>query len=79
MSKDKLKPCPFCGGEVNIKKTLGSDERNGYNFKVIVFCQCGVTLAKPSKEDKNGWCCDNGESRTELIEQWNTRKGGSDE
>ena len=69
----KLKSCPFCGGSPATSKTNSSDERNGYNFYAVVSCVCGISLRKPSRQDKNGWCNDTGQAVEDATEAWNRR------
>lgn len=70
----KLKKCPFCGNVPNQPiQTPGGDERSGYNFKVIISCDCGVSVIRNSKEGSGGWCCDKGEAMNECISIWNRR------
>jgi len=70
----KLKNCPFCGTVPNQPiKTSSSDERSGYNFKVIISCECGASVVKNSKEGSGGWCIDNGEAMDECVVIWNGR------
>lgn len=47
---DKLKPCPFCGGEAFVDTIEHSDENrpNGYRYHGNIMCQvcqasCGTT------------------------------------
>lgn len=70
----KLKPCPFCGEPPKgPHKDGGSDERIGYNFFMRVACQCGATISKPSRHDKQGWCDDSGQAERDVIAAWNAR------
>jgi hypothetical protein len=72
----KLLPCPFCGGEPTgpFKPPFeGSDERCGYNFRVIVSCRCGASISRESRKDHAGWCIDNGEAKKAVTEAWNRR------
>lgn len=62
MSKIKLKPCPFCGGETKL------DEEDFYMF-CCDECGVGITFAK-ELEDGTATDC----SKDESIKKWNTRK-----
>jgi Lar family restriction alleviation protein len=70
-----LKPCPFCGTEtVAVKKTGGSDERCGYNFRVHVKCSgCGAEIVRDSHQGAGGWCDDSGQAEMEAVGAWNHR------
>lgn len=47
MSEEKLKPCPFCGGEATANE---SSWRSWWHVWVI--CKnCGATIDKPTKEE----------------------------
>lgn len=72
---DKLKDCPFCGGEASKPvRSSGSDERNGYNFTVSIFCKCcGVSIRCDSATDAAGWCKDTGQALENAVSAWNRR------
>ena len=55
--KDKLKPCPFCGGEARIIEHEFTGANNTYGIK----CECGT-------QGFQFW-----ESIDEAIEAWNRR------
>lgn len=58
MSDEKLKPCPFCGGEAEIKET---ENDVGCKIWYIECSDCELTI-------KNGYLPKG------LIRKWNTRK-----
>jgi len=58
---EKLKPCPFCGGEVTIKSMLYVDESQ-IEYSEIVCGKCMVTML-----------CHYNESEAELRARWNKR------
>ena len=66
MEQKELKPCPLCGGEVEIHGGLEEwqptfyDPDSGGNPYYIV-CKCGVSF-------EIGYC-----ERDEIIEAWNRR------
>ncbi len=62
MSEIKLKPCPFCGGEIKL------DEDDFYMFCCNT-CGAGITFAH-ELEDGTAEDC----TKEESIERWNTRK-----
>lgn len=62
MSEIKLKPCPFCGGEIKL------DEDDFYMFCCDT-CGAGITFAH-ELEDGTAEDC----TKEESIESWNTRK-----
>jgi len=65
-----LKPCPFCGAQPN--QPCRSDERNGYNFSIIISCpKCEARIARGSHQGKAGWCDDKAEA--EAVEAWNNQ------
>ncbi len=71
---EHLKNCPFCGSTPNpVRKTQSRGEYDGYNFKVMIECQCGVSVVKNSKQDSGGWCIDKGEAMQEVVSTWNNR------
>lgn len=60
MSETKLKPCPFCGGEVVISDEKIDATREVYNFHCH---NCDMVTFYDFPND-----------RAEAIEHWNTRK-----
>lgn len=70
-----LKPCPFCGGKPDgPKRGSESDERSGYNFKILIRCtSCGATIETNSHQGPGGWCDDKGEAKEAAIAAWNLR------
>ena len=69
----ELKACP-CGASVNEpRKEGGSDERCGYNFKMVISCECGITLSAASHHNDLGWVDDTGQALAEVVEKWNHR------
>lgn len=71
----QVRPCPFCGSQPRApRKEGGSDERYGYNFIVTIFCEdCGARMSRGSHRDKQGWCDDEGQGESEVIDAWNSR------
>lgn len=69
MSETKLKPCPFCGGEVKAY----ADNHN----KVMISCDnCNMYFGIELEigcELEEGWKAIH-KSKEEAIEKWNTRK-----
>jgi len=74
-AKMALKPCPFCGGEAEIGKTIKS-AGGGYSFPVHwAGCKTCKNIYK-SKGDHNriyDAVMHDAEFEAEVIEQWNTR------
>lgn len=81
---EKLKPCPFCGGEAKIK--VCDDEGNLKNEEYKTDPWSGLTYSIAHSESENVSCPianfdeDGGiigtflyESEAELIEMWNKR------
>lgn len=63
MQNDKLLPCPFCGGEAEIKKTTVQYNHDKTRLDVYVCCKiCGANT---------GTWCDN---EIGAINKWNRRK-----
>ncbi len=69
MSKIKLKPCPFCGREIDIIRDLYIPERDWHPTEydpdsggepISISCQCGLTFSY-------------GYNWSEFIEAWNRR------
>ena len=61
---EKLKPCPFCGGEARIN--IFAHGWNGYSVSCSNIYKCRATQEKFNTEK-------------EAIEAWNTRVGESNE
>lgn len=71
---EQLKECPCCGAKPrNPVKVGGSDERCGYNFVMWIECPCGLSIQKPSHQNKGGWCDDKGEALDAAVQAWNRR------
>ena len=47
MSEEKLKPCPFCGGEA----TANESSWRGWWHGWVICKNCGATIDKPTKEE----------------------------
>ena len=70
----KLKHCPLCGRTPFGPKKAGvSDERTGYNFLMIISCECGLNISRESRHDNSGWCNDTGQAEADVIAAWNRR------
>ena len=68
MNKE-LNPCPFCGGEAEVRETVECFGHGDYDKSVFVFCcDCGAT----SKKYYERIC--RGRTKERAIEAWNTRK-----
>lgn len=65
---DKLKPCPFCGGEVAIKQ-IHDDENKGNNSFWYVFCHNNNCTVQPNTRH---W---DSTPKNRAIKAWNTRTG----
>jgi len=57
---EKLKECPFCGGEVEVGSS-GGDKTHW-----LIWCKCGLAQAETH--------CGYGDTKEEIIKAWNTRK-----
>ena len=69
-----LLPCPFCGACPSPpRKDGGSDERNGYNFQIIIRCRCSAEVRAHSHENSGGWCDDTGQALALATSVWNKR------
>lgn len=74
---DNLKPCPFCGGEVEIESYVSNEPVTfadaGFNIKCK---KCRIGFSKSTRclpgSDKEA----DEKVKQELAERWNTRKGG---
>lgn len=51
---DKLKPCPFCGGEAEITKTFLYGKVAGY-FASCKKCDCQLRTYASKQGAKNSW------------------------
>ena len=63
---DKLKPCPFCGGEAKYQtktKCLGHGEYFDFVFISCVDCGCSVKSKKPYDQDQ----------KQTVTKNWNRR------
>jgi len=68
---DKLKPCPFCGGEA-IEARESRDERFGYCGINVIRCKdCPAMVRVSDPQGPNGWAERSG--MPEAITAWNTR------
>ena len=64
MSDERLKPCPFCGGEAEV---ITTKTRQGQTSSVRCSkCSCKVTILKPAFYD--------GDVEKDTVQAWNTRK-----
>ena len=72
MSEKTLKPCPFCGEKVEIKRKTGS---YGYTSDSIYINCCGVRLGEYTEEFQSGrGMYDTTKDATnKLVNEWNTR------
>lgn len=64
--RDKLLPCPFCGGKAEIGQDADSDDFKRWNVVFCTKCYAEIkgkdTIGKIDKDEEK-----------ELIKQWNTR------
>lgn len=60
---DKLKPCPFCGGEAEVIGHYIKGVANNYQY----FVRCKSCKARPRS-------CNTFKKKEKAIEYWNTRK-----
>lgn len=71
---DKLKPCPFCGGEVRIVRCI--TYQDGFYWAIEGAlgdngCECNVTMESQLFDDD-----EHGEfEKKQLIKAWNRRAG----
>lgn len=65
----KLKSCPFCGGEAELRNNIKIDGGCHYTVKYIVCKKCGAkTTERGCDGYYNLWCTDE-----EIAELWNQR------
>ena len=75
----ELKPCPFCGADVDIEKSMLSIVAPNINdVKVIWTISCPNCWTSNKRESRyrvneNGTVSECWEGRKELIEAWNRR------
>lgn len=72
MSEDRLKPCPFCGGEAGMSfyARVSSPDVAGY------YVECGSCSAGGEPFDIQGEMPDREEyTKSKAIAAWNTRNG----
>ena len=61
--KNKLLPCPFCGGEARVRDCTSEEQYTIVNGQMHKMCGC------------SRYCVEMfGETEDEAIEKWNTRK-----
>lgn len=83
---EKLKPCPFCGGEAEtvVKNSWFYDTHGKVTFDVFVGCKtCGIFSTDPFKTEiiiqHDGSIDVLKDGKVEAIALWNHRKGEQDE
>ena len=59
--KGELKPCPFCGKDVELKHY----KANGNDWWYVVCRHCGIAM--------DPWMWNSHQTRMETIEKWNRR------
>ena len=75
----ELKPCPFCGANVDIDKSMVSIVSPSINdVKIVWTISCPDCWASNKRESRyrvneNGTVSEYWEGRKELIEAWNRR------
>ena len=62
--KDKLKPCPFCGGEATLVEDIYNDQL--YNYVICSNDDCNANTGRCDTED-------------EAITKWNKRVSEAEE
>lgn len=68
--KPELKPCPFCGGEVDIYTSGAIPSAVGYPLSVHVTCRdCSLDMAEPSKGGEKALRA----AEKRAAERWNRR------
>lgn len=66
---EALKPCPFCGGEAEIRNDTRQDGNHYYSVIYVECSKCGArTLEKISDGYFDEYC-----SNEEIAELWNAR------
>lgn len=69
--KKELLPCPFCGGEAELK-SHPRNETFGYAAINRVTClSCTASVSAEDPKDKNGWSTGSGAGLA--VAAWNTR------
>lgn len=62
-NNDEMKPCPFCGGEPQIKLWSSEGRRDSY---FLIRCTCGARMSNFR------------ESAEQAISDWNRRDGNGE-
>lgn len=76
---NKLKPCPFCGGQAKFFTKVNDAKNTSIGWFFGIFCtECGVTTPKTSyyleaKLTDSGELEITRDDRSEAIEAWNRR------
>lgn len=71
----ELKPCPFCGGEAEYKRTVIKTNRTWCD---AVFVRCAVCDARTNRVLFDGRKHPNGEEYIEAEQAWNRRAEDED-
>lgn len=69
-----VKPCPFCGGAVELKHRMGSWGYS-HDFAEIGCTKCKINLVEETEawERGKGTFCIRKEAVEKLLKRWNTR------
>lgn len=72
MNELELKPCPFCGGEAELCKSYGSDDKVYYH---TAYVRCSRCHAKTKTVITDGYYGTTSTTR-DVINDWNRRVEG---
>ena len=69
---EKLKPCPFCGSDKDLKVQVYQCNRRGWEngFEPTIICLCGISFGVGFA----GSGCDPDDVEKRIVKMWNKRK-----
>lgn len=73
--QNDLKPCPFCGGEANIKIIATKYETGAFGTTFKIYCpKCDIGFKRDSIfEIRNGYPVTTKDGYAAVAEKWNRR------
>ena len=87
MSENKLKSCPFCGGEAHFVTKSNICNNAGVGFSYIIECSACQCTPIQTARTISIWLARNGEIKItetsksimkQMVDEWNTRYEGAE-